>query len=513
MVTMPRPCASCGLPSVTSRPSNAIVPASGTWAPARILSRVDLPAPFSPSSAITSPRRTSKSTPCSACTPGKLLLIPDMRRRGSTGAVRRTSWRRWGSPAGPGSGGRLLHLVEPLGLVEIGLGDDDRRQQDEVLVGLLLALEIVDHDVHGLAALAARELLDGSGERAVADRGQRFRQGVEADDLDLALQVARLDGLQGAERHVVVGGDDHVGRARHAGEQRLGDREALVAGEVRGLLGQHLVLVLVLVDDVVQALVAVDGRRGAGLALQVDDLGPVRVGLEQPVALGLAALDVVGTDVGQDALHARHPAVDGHDRDAVVGRGLDRRRHGVDVERADDDPAHALHHRGLDVRGLLRGGVLPVALDRLHAELLRLVLQLLHHVDEEREAEARHRGHDGDVRGPGPESQHPGDRGAGERRRELFAHDLPPWTRRSARRGPWSRAAARRLSTALRCAARRRAYKEAASRGWGADPAGRAARRRWPRAASGSTCRLRPASRPRWYAGIHTDAGFSLKYN
>src|SRR3954466_13522200 len=194
MVTMPRPCASCGLESVTSRPSNAIVPASGTWAPARILSSVDLPAPFSPSRAITSPRRTSKSTPCSACTPGKLLAIPDMRRRGSAGAGRRTSWRRGGSPAGPpGSGGRLLHLVQPLGLVEVGLGDDDRRQQDEVLVGLLLVLEIVDHDVHGLAALAARELLDGAGERAVADRGQRLRQGVEADDLDLALQVARLD--------------------------------------------------------------------------------------------------------------------------------------------------------------------------------------------------------------------------------------------------------------------------------------------------------------------------------
>src|SRR6266550_4004284 len=38
--------------------------------------RVDFPAPLSPTSAITSPSRTSKSTPRSACTEPKLLWTP-----------------------------------------------------------------------------------------------------------------------------------------------------------------------------------------------------------------------------------------------------------------------------------------------------------------------------------------------------------------------------------------------------------------------------------------------------
>ena len=43
-------------------PPNVIVPESGGWAPARILSSVDLPAPFSPSSAWISPGATARST-------------------------------------------------------------------------------------------------------------------------------------------------------------------------------------------------------------------------------------------------------------------------------------------------------------------------------------------------------------------------------------------------------------------------------------------------------------------
>src|SRR5919201_6088157 len=44
--------------------------------PATHLIRVDLPAPLSPTSAITSPSRTSKSTSVSACTERKCLDIP-----------------------------------------------------------------------------------------------------------------------------------------------------------------------------------------------------------------------------------------------------------------------------------------------------------------------------------------------------------------------------------------------------------------------------------------------------
>src|SRR5207248_229790 len=44
--------------------------------PATHLINVDLPAPLSPTSAITSPSRTSKSTSCSACTDPKLFETP-----------------------------------------------------------------------------------------------------------------------------------------------------------------------------------------------------------------------------------------------------------------------------------------------------------------------------------------------------------------------------------------------------------------------------------------------------
>jgi hypothetical protein len=44
--------------------------------------RVVLPAPFSPSSACTSPAAASKSTPSFAITPGKRLVMPSMRTAG-----------------------------------------------------------------------------------------------------------------------------------------------------------------------------------------------------------------------------------------------------------------------------------------------------------------------------------------------------------------------------------------------------------------------------------------------
>ncbi len=130
-----------------------------------------------------------------------------------------------------------------------------------------------------------------------------------------------------AERHVVVGGTRIASGLPLAAEAGLGDREALGAGEVGGLLEDDLVLVLDRVEDVVDALVAVDGGAGAGLALQVDDFRAVREGLMHRLGLGLAALDVVGADMGEDAFDAVDAAVDGDDRDAGVDRLLDGRRH------------------------------------------------------------------------------------------------------------------------------------------------------------------------------------------
>src|ERR1700742_4026938 len=128
-----------------------MVPVSGCWAPESIFSSVDLPAPFSPSSAWISPGATSKSTLARACTPGKRLLIPYMRRRGSV-LARRSAMGGRRSARGGRSGRRAsalashppiadpptacfsLHFAKPFGLVERVLGDRDRRQQRHLVV-------------------------------------------------------------------------------------------------------------------------------------------------------------------------------------------------------------------------------------------------------------------------------------------------------------------------------------------------------------------------------------------
>src|SRR6266540_3860000 len=60
----------------TGFPSKKISPLSGALMPATHLTRVDLPAPLSPTSAMTSPSRTSKSTSVSACTDPNDFEIP-----------------------------------------------------------------------------------------------------------------------------------------------------------------------------------------------------------------------------------------------------------------------------------------------------------------------------------------------------------------------------------------------------------------------------------------------------
>ena len=70
----------------TGRPATATVPASGRCRPDRIDINVDLPAPFSPITAVTTPARTSIVTSSSATTPGKCLLSPAMLIAGLSGA-------------------------------------------------------------------------------------------------------------------------------------------------------------------------------------------------------------------------------------------------------------------------------------------------------------------------------------------------------------------------------------------------------------------------------------------
>src|SRR6516165_6066047 len=76
MVTMPAAIASWGLAKWHSSPSRRITPRSGRWTPPRMRISVDLPAPFSPTTAWISPYATPKSTPSSATVAPNRLLMP-----------------------------------------------------------------------------------------------------------------------------------------------------------------------------------------------------------------------------------------------------------------------------------------------------------------------------------------------------------------------------------------------------------------------------------------------------
>ena len=78
-----RPAPAAGCVKETSSPSILIVPSSGACTPARVFISVDLPAPFSPTIAWTSPAFRSRSTPCRTSTPTKLLRMPSICRSGT----------------------------------------------------------------------------------------------------------------------------------------------------------------------------------------------------------------------------------------------------------------------------------------------------------------------------------------------------------------------------------------------------------------------------------------------
>ena len=100
----------------------------------------------------------------------------------------------------------------------------------------------------------------------------------------------------------------------------------------------------------------------------------------------------------------------------------------TELERADDQPVHPAHHRGLDIRGLLRRRLLAVVVDDLDAaQRLRLGVELVLHVHEERKPEPRQRRGDRQVlrlRRRAGEQRGNGQRG--EPQRGLQSHDASP---------------------------------------------------------------------------------------
>ena len=195
------------------------------------------------------------------------------------------------------------HLAEALGLVEVVLGDRERHR----------------------AGSPARAWCRRAGTRPAPASRRRSGRRASARSSRAARRRAPLASASGSASKPMIAMSSPCscttcsapsamsslaatitsGGEFEAGEDRLGHRGAFLALEVRGLLGDDHVLVLHRVEHVVHALVAVDRRAGAGLALQVDDARAVGEALEDQVALRLAALDVVGADVGQDARRRR----------------------------------------------------------------------------------------------------------------------------------------------------------------------------------------------------------------
>src|SRR5262249_22129071 len=168
-----------------------------------MLISVDLPAPFSPNSTCTSPRRRSKSTPSSATTPGNRFEILESSRRRSLVSRAASAARDsllsataaiWATVSHAFDQSRRLHGIDGL---EVG------RRKHETHVDLV-NVALGDHVGDSLRALDVVLLFQNADGRVDRDAAlhHRILRG-EAEDLAL------VEGIE--HRLVLVGGhDQHV---------------------------------------------------------------------------------------------------------------------------------------------------------------------------------------------------------------------------------------------------------------------------------------------------------------
>src|SRR5580693_4813568 len=201
----------CGEPKRSSSPATRIFPSSGTVTPARQRMRVDLPAPFAPTSPCTSPRPTPMLTSWSATSPAKCLPRP------------RISIQASGIPFAPGfprtapkpAASETIRVVSEE-LVDVILGHDDARDRNGLgLPGFPGRDRIEDRLEHGLALLIGG-LPDGCGHVAVLDELHPLRAGVAV------LNLSR-------HRYFVIG-DGKAGLAFDGGVEGVAAVDAELAG-------------------------------------------------------------------------------------------------------------------------------------------------------------------------------------------------------------------------------------------------------------------------------------------
>src|SRR6185503_7533902 len=180
---MPSSCACSGERGATDCPSSSMLPASGACTPVRILISVDLPAPFWPMSACTSPARSVSCTSASACTPGKA----------------REMSRAWSTIGASLMGSNRPRSV--LARLDVLL----RRFHGEDL--------LVDHDA--LRNRLARVHLDHRGHELRSEQGIALDGGVElAGDHGFECALHRVDGYDGdLAARLLAGFFDRLDRA------------------------------------------------------------------------------------------------------------------------------------------------------------------------------------------------------------------------------------------------------------------------------------------------------------
>src|SRR4051812_47502867 len=150
---------------LTGSPSKKVSPLSVACVPATHLTRVDLPAPLSPTSAITSPCRTSKSTSVSAWTePNDFDTPRSSRRRGCslTTSFYLTERDRRRRPRGRlrRVADLLLAVLRVVAVADVALLQEARGEQELVV---RLRDRLRRDQVRGLEAAALR--LDRAGLR------------------------------------------------------------------------------------------------------------------------------------------------------------------------------------------------------------------------------------------------------------------------------------------------------------------------------------------------------------
>src|SRR5882724_13605148 len=179
---MPATCASCGLRRCASCPAMRMDPASRGYTPLRIFISVLLPAPFSPTSACTSPGHAVKSTFWSTGVPPKDFEIPVISSSGSGIDLLQVLLDR-----------RTEQLLNR-GLLHIRGGHHGGAGIDAPL--RRLAVQLIDQRLHRGVTHAERILhhqrIQIAGLHVLDHRGRA----VEPDDLELprhALALCRLD--------------------------------------------------------------------------------------------------------------------------------------------------------------------------------------------------------------------------------------------------------------------------------------------------------------------------------